>query len=233
MSEIKRKVYEHQNHRQRVRNAFREKGAQQMTDRNLLELLLFYAIPRKDTNHLAGVLLEKFGSLEGVLNADSKALAEVEGMGESSTLLLTTLPEIFSRYSGKKSNIIGFFESEDLLKYVSDLFENSNQEEFYILCFDVAEALIFSKKISTGNKKSVTVDKRSILQTAFDCDADLVVLAHNHPFGDAAPSPEDITITEEAADLLAQTGCKLKDHIIVGMDSVLSLASTAKFKYLF
>ena len=225
-----REKYPHINHRQRVREAFRKSGCENMGDRNLLELLLFYAIPRKDTNQIACELLKKYGSLEAVLNAPYDELTGAPGMGESSALLLTVLPEICKRYSEKKYQPA---EIDDIEKLIAGKLTDKSNENLLMVCLDAVDRVIDVTLLAEGNGESVTVDKRKILETAFERNADSVILAHNHPFGEAAPSKEDIELTRETALLLAQTGIRLKDHFIVAGNDILSLAQTEKFKPLF
>ena len=228
-----KKIYPHANHRRRVRESFRSIGADNMPDRSLLELLLFYSIPRRDTNALAGKLLEKYGSLSEVLNAPYDELIQIEGMGESSALLLTMLPGLCRRYMGKTEKIVTLSEPAELMKFITEKFEGLDKEMLLMVCLDPLGNAISCKELAKGDETSVTADKRTILETAFNSDADSVILAHNHPKGDAAPSKEDIELTKETARLLRETGIKLSDHIIIGKEGALSLASTAKFSNLF
>lgn len=227
------KIYPHANHRQRVRNLFRQVGADTVSDRGLLEMILFYSVPRRDTNELAARLLEKYGNLKSIFDAPYEELLGIEGIGESSALLLTIMPGICRRYSGKDESKPALFEYAEAEKYVSELFADCKNEEFYIICLDALGRAKGCRRLATGSPDSVSVDKRAILETAFEYDADYVILAHNHPNGQAAPSPEDAVLTSEAARLLGETGIQLADHIICGTDDCLSMASTAKFKYLF
>ncbi len=225
--------YPHQNHRQRVRDSFRNMPLAEMPDRSILELLLFYAIPRKNTNLIAGRLLEEYGSLAGVLNAPYEELAKTEGMGESSALLLSILPEISRRFESNATPVNTILEKDELNAYIRKNMCGLKNEVFMVICLDPIGRVTLCKKIAEGNDTSVTVDKRTILETVFSADADSVILAHNHPYGEAAPSHEDIELTKEIITLLNETGIKLTDHIIVGKGNILSLASTEKFKNLF
>ena len=227
------KKYPHSAHRQRVRRAFIQSGTGNIPDRGLLEFLLFYAIPRRDTNNLAALLLEKYGSLKAVLDAPYDELIKIEGIGESAALLLSSLPEISKRYGGEKSSPKAIYEPGEAESFVSGLFKETGKEEFYIICVDAAGRAVACEKLASGDDSSVRVDKKAMLKTAFENDADSVILAHNHPKGEAAPSAADIELTKDAARLLAETGIRLADHIIYGRGGCLSLASTAKFSYIF
>ncbi len=234
MSENSKKTNPHQNHRARLRETFRKAGVEGMLDHNLLEFLLFYSIPRKDTNELAHNLINTFGSLNRVFDATYEQLVEVEGMGESSALLISMIPGICRRYvEGKTKGKINLSEPDAATEYIKNKFYGCKQEVFYMLCLDTAGNLINCIKIGEGNSGSVLVDKRAILESAFRTNADKVIFAHNHPGGVAAPSKDDLAMTSEFSSLLSGVGIRLADHIIVAEDETLSLASVAKFYPLF
>lgn len=225
--------YPHQNHRQRVRESFRSTPFSEMPDISILELLLFYAIPRKNTNHIASRLIEEYGSLANVLNTPYEELIKIDGMGESGALLLSVLPEISKRFDGDAMPVSTLLEKDELNIYIRKKLYGLKNEVFMVVCLDPIGRATLCEIVAEGNDSSVTVDKRTILETVFSADADSVILAHNHPNGEAAPSHEDIELTKEIIALLNETGIKLTDHIIVGKGSILSLASTEKFKNLF
>ena len=227
---MEKNKYPHLNHRQRVRDAFRKSGFENTGDRNLLEMLLFYAIPRRDTNPIADALLKKYGSLDAIMNAPFDELQKIDGMGESSALLLNMLPEICKRYQGKK---IRCAEIDNIEEFILEKLDNKENEIMLMICFDALDRMTDCIILAQGDADTVTVDKRTILENAFSADADSVILAHNHPKGEAAPSKEDIELTKEVALLLAQTGIKLKDHFIIAKHETLSLAGAEKFRGLF
>ena len=227
------KKYPHAVHRQRVRKAFLQSGTESIPDRGLLEFLLFYAIPRRDTNELASHLLEEFGSLKAVFDASYDELIKFDGIGESAALLLSSLPEISKRYAGEKVSPRAIYEPGEAESFVRALFEKSEKEEFYIICVDAAGRAFACEKLASGDESSVKVDKKAVLRVAFENDADSVIFAHNHPKGETAPSKADTELTRDASRLLAETGIKLADHIIYGSSGCLSLASTAKFSNIF
>lgn len=225
----------HQNHRARVRETFRKAGVDGMPDHNLLELLLFYSIPRKDTNELAHKLIETFGSLNGVFDAPYERLAEVEGMGESSALLLSLVPGICRRYIEGKSDKkkINLTTPEAVEEYIVKKYYGCKNEVFYMLCLDAVGNLINCCKLSEGNSGTVVVDKRIMLETALRNNADKVVFAHNHPNGIAVPSRDDLELTYNFSTVLSNVGIRLADHIIVAGDECISLASIEKFEIYF
>ena len=225
----------HQNHRARVRETFRKAGVDGMPDHNLLELLLFYSIPRKDTNEIAHRLIETFGSLNGVFDASYERLAEVEGVGESSALLLSLVPGICRRYiegmTDKKK--INLSTAEAVNDYLVKKYYGCKTEVFYMLCLDGVGNLINCCKLGEGSSGTVVVDKRTMLETALRNHADKIIFAHNHPNGIAVPSKADLELTYEFASILTPVGIRLSDHFIVAGDEALSLASIEKFSYLF
>lgn len=225
----------HQNHRARVRETFRKAGVDGMPDHNLLELLLFYSIPRKDTNELAHKLIETFGSLNGVFDASYERLAEVEGMGESSALLLSLVPGICRRYiegmTDKKK--INLSTPEAVSDYLVKKYYGCKTEVFYMLCLDALGNLINCCKLSEGSSGAVVVDKRIMLEAALRNNADKIIFAHNHPNGIAVPSKNDLEMTYDFSSVLSTVGIRLSDHFIVAGGETLSLASVEKFQYLF
>ena len=205
-----------------------------MPDHNILELLLFYSIPRKDTNELAHKLIDTFGSLNRVFDASYEQLMQVEGMGESSALLISMIPGICRRYAeGAAAKKINLSEPEDVKAFVLSKFYGAKHEIFYMLCLDGVGNLINCCKLSEGIQDKVLIDKRAVLETAFRTDADRVIFVHNHPNGMAAPSKNDLEMTSEFKSLLAGVGIRLADHIIVAGDDALSLVSVPKFSTLF
>ncbi len=235
MSEKKiKKDNPHKNHRSRLRETFRKAGADGIPDHNILELLLFYSIPRKDTNELAHKLIAEFGSLNRVFDATYEQLLDIDGMGESSALLISMIPGICRRYiEGKTKGKINLSEPEDAQNYLKDKFYGCKTEVFYILCLDSSGNLINCCKLGEGTPGTVLIDKRSVMQTAIRNDAEKIILSHNHPKGVAAPSREDLELTNEFSSLLTTVGIRVVDHIIVAGHETISLASVDKFKKLF
>ena len=224
----------HQNHRARLRETFRKAGVDGMPDHNLLELLLFYSIPRKDTNELAHRLILTFGSLNRVFDASYEELLSVDGMGESSALLISSIPAVCKRYAeGGKTDKIDLCEPSDAIEYAIRKFYGSKTEEFYVMCLDGTGCLTNCCKIGDGSVSTVSVNKRKVLEVVLRNNADRVILAHNHPNGVAAPSREDVNMTGEISSMLKSVGIRLADHIIVANGDAISLASIEKFRNLF
>ncbi|MGN0629195.1 MAG: RadC family protein [Oscillospiraceae bacterium] len=218
---------EHAGHRQRLKNRFAVSGLDDFEPHNILELLLFYAIPQRDTNPIAHRLMNRFGSFSAVLDARVEDLMEVEGMGRSSAEYLTMFSQVARKYLEDKAEIVnsatgttdigGLF----LTKYVG-----VTDEQVMMATFDNKNKLINCKTIFKGDIVKSTVPKRKVVEEAIATKAARVVLAHNHPSGLLIPSPEDMATTMDIGDLLEQIDVELVDHIIVGHDDYVSMAAS-------
>ncbi len=225
----------HDGHRERLRQSFLEHGLSSMNDINALELLLFYAVPRRDTNELAHMLLQHFGSLDGVFSASAEELCEVEGIGTYAASLLTLVPEIMKKSRLSKSREIRQIRSsDDAGKYLLPYFMNERDEVVYLLCLDSKRAVICCAEMGRGVVNSVDTSVRRIVEKALKVKACSVIVAHNHPDGLALPSREDDLFTKCLYNALETVGIRLEDHIIVADEDYISIADTgmmALYKY--
>ncbi len=220
----------HDGHRARKKEQFREHGLDAFADHEVLELLLFYAIPRRDTNPVAHLLLERFGSLDAVLSAPAEELEKVEGVGENAaTLLSLLLPVVRRAYLESRGGAISLGDTERLGRYFCALFLGARQEAFYEACLDAKGKLLRCCKIADGSVDAVNINVRRIVENALRCHASAVALAHNHPSGVALPSPDDNTTTLMVYDALRTVGITLTDHIIVADDDFVSLHQNGLF----
>ena len=217
----------HDGHRERLRKSFLEHGLQGMHDINALELLLFYAIPRRDTNEIAHHLLERVGTLDGVFSASSEELCEVDGIGENAAALIALIPEIMkkSRLS-KAKEIKQIRSSEDAGAYLLPYFMNEREEVVYLLCLDAKRAVISCTEVGRGVVNSVDAGIRRIVEKALKARACSAIIAHNHPDGLAIPSREDDIFTRSLFNALETVGIRLEDHIIVADEDYISLADS-------
>ncbi len=225
----------HDGHRERLRQSFLEHGLSGMNDINALELLLFYAVPRRDTNELAHMLLQHFGSLDGVFSASAEELCEVEGIGAYAASLLTLVPEIMKKSRLSKSREIRQIRSsDDAGEYLLPYFMNERDEVVYLLCLDSKRAVICCAEMGRGVVNAVDASVRRIVEKALKVKACSVIIAHNHPDGLALPSREDDLFTKCLYNALETVGIRLEDHIIVADEDYISIADTgmmALYKY--
>lgn len=220
----------HGGHRQRLKDRFLEEGMDGFTDIQALELLLFYSVPRQDTNPIAHRLLEHFGSLSQVLDAPVEELMCVSGIKEHSAVLLHLINEMGRRYLTDRAQQEKVLPSiESCARYSQPLFYGRTIEMVFLLCLDAKCKVISCKKIGEGNVNSTSISVRKVVETALREGASAVVLGHNHPSGIAVPSPEDIETTLRVAEGLNSVDIRLADHIVVADDDYVSMVQS---KYL-
>ena len=214
---------DHSGHRARLRREFLTRP-ESFPDHKVLELLLFYVQPRKDTNPLAHELMEHFGSLQGVLDAPPEALEQVKGMGERSSALFLAIKELGRRYQAQRASVENIVSSTaDAADLLRPYFYGARNEMVYLLCMDGKGKALACPKISEGNVNTAQVVSRHVVEKALTNNAVLAVLAHNHVSGLALPSAEDCATTLYLRDLLEKVGVKLLDHLVFVDDDVVSL----------
>lgn len=217
----------HEGHRSRMKARYRDHGLDNFNDVNVLELLLFYAIPRKDTNELAHALLDHFGSLDKVFEASVPELESVPGIGESTALLISLVPQITRRYMMAKGSCISTIASSvDAGNYLVPRLMFEKDEKALLLCLDAKKSVISCDSLGSGAVNAVNISVRKVVEIAVRNRASSVILAHNHPGGVALPSREDERITIEIASALKLVGIPLDDHIIVAGDDYVSFADS-------
>ena len=218
----------HDGHREKMRRRFLSGGLEQFADHEALELLLYYAIPRRDTNPIAHALIDRYGSLSAVLAAPVEDLQKVEGIGESAAILLKLVPRLCA-----KARLADADRQELILNtasragaYLLERFYGEQNEVIYQLCLDRKGKLLACKKLGEGSIASAALDVRKLVENAILHSASSVVLAHNHPSGIASPSHEDYAATDRARNALETIGVALADHIIVADGDFVSLAES-------
>ena len=215
----------HDGHRQRCKQRFLRTGAEGFDDHQLLELLLFYAIPRCDTNETAHRLLKRFGSLQGVLYAAPEELSAVEGVGENAAVLLSLVPQIWQRsLQGAPERILNSVDKCG--EYFADLLSGSRREMLWQVCLDGKGKVLSSRCLAEGDVSMAAVSVRQVVEYALRAGAVAVVLAHNHPSGVALPSQEDCATTRLIRDALRTMNIQLVDHIIVADRDYVSMAAS-------
>lgn len=221
----------HTGHRQRLKEQFLKNGLDGFTEFQVLELLLFYCIPRIDTNPIAHRLIHKFGSLDQVLEASAKELMEVEGVGENAATFLTLLTETSRYYLVRRNEKVKVLTTvTECGHYMLPFFHGRRNETVFLLCLDAKCKVIACRNLGEGSVNSASVPIRRIVETALMCKAISVVLAHNHPSGLALPSHEDVISTQRTAAALAAVDITLVDHIIVADDDFVTLAQSGRYR---
>jgi DNA repair protein RadC len=215
----------HEGHRKRVRSRFLSEGLSNFQPHNALELLLFYSVPRRDTNELAHRLMENFGTLSGVLEADFEELLKIEGISENTATLLKLIPELAKYYQLDRQNKKDKLDTYDKIgKFMLPYFLGEKDEAVYLLCLDSKLNCIGCSCLRRGSVNSASINARLLANAALKVNAVSVVLAHNHPGGLAIPSAEDISTTYTLIETLKPLGICLLDHIIVADNDFVSLA---------
>jgi len=214
----------HTGHRERQKQKFAQHGLDSFTDVEALELLLYYAIPRRDTNELAHALLDRFGSFCAVLEADASELAAVPGIGENAAGLLCLVREMNLRYL-RTDRVRGVVLSDGRAasRYLIPEFAYCRDEIALLVTLDSAARVIKCRKLSEGINNQVLVSSREIVDYALRDHAAKVILAHNHVSGLALPSQADLAATDRIQSALALIGVELADHIIVSDGDAVSL----------
>ncbi len=207
---------EHSEHRQRVKKRFLEHGIDIFDEHQIVELLLFYGIPRQDTNVIAHRLIDRFGSLRQVMDAPYEALLEVEGIGPNAASLIKLSSSLARRYLVSEAAEAASFDTVDKIgKYLVRLFLGKTKEETYLLSFNGKMELLSCDKLAEGEVNAVGFSMRPFIESAMRAKASNVVVAHNHPSGVARPSEEDINFTVQLESYCEQIGVPLLEHFIV------------------
>ncbi len=199
----------HDGHRERLRDCFRKDGLAGFDGIRALELLLQYAIPRRDTNPIAHALLDRFGSLQAVFDASEQELCEVEGIGPAAAVLIRLVPQLARKSAVDKA-----------------------AELPLLLCLDSQKRVIQCVELSRGVVNAVNVSVRRILEIALKARASSVILAHNHPDGQMRSSREDDAVTRQVYDSLRAVGIRLTDHLIFTRGGVFSYQDSGAMQIL-
>lgn len=210
----------HDGHRQRKRQQFLSHGPQSMADHELLELALFYAIPRRDTNETAHRLLEQFGSLDRVLTAPEQELEQ------NAAVLLRLIGAMGdrARRPGREEKIVASVDQAGA--YFLRLLDGQRTEQLYQLCVDAKGKVLSCRMLSQGQADMTVLSLRQVVENALLSGASGVFLGHNHPSGVALPSPADMEATTQVRDALKRLDIRLIDHIIVADGDYVSMASS-------
>ena len=217
----------HKGHRERLKQRFLVEGLDNFTDIQVLELLLFYAIPRSDTNPIAHALLDHFGSLARVLEADVEELKKVRGIKDHAATLLALVIDLCRYYQvncAQETEILATLE--ECGKYMVPRFFGRTRETVFLLCLDAKCKVLCCKEIGEGSVNAASISIRKVVETALAANATTVVLAHNHPSGIAVPSTEDVQTTRRLAAALQAVEIHLADHIVVADGDYVSMVQS-------
>ena len=217
-------------HRERVRKKFLENGFNGLEDYEVLELLLFYVIPRKDTKAIAKELIKKFKTLANVLKADTLELKTINGLGDVAITFLKmmgALPEKIYEDKLKNQKLIKddknkITDKEVLLKFLRNKIGYEDVEKFYVIYLSSSNEVIAFEESSSGTLDRSSIYPREIYKRVIMENAKSIIIAHNHPSGNTCPSKCDIDITNEIAKGLKNFGALLLEHIIITRDSYFS-----------
>jgi DNA repair protein RadC len=216
----------HDNHRQRLKARYLQGGFDSLEPHVALELLLGYSIPRKDTNPHAHALIDKFGSLRGVLDASFEELISIKGITEHTAILIKLCGDLSRRYTldEPKSNL--YFRSvKDAADFIVPLLKDQEVEVVWLFCLSASYRLKAYRKIYEGDLNTARFRIRDITETAFRADSPKVILAHNHPDGSPIPSSTDIDTTWRIRDSLASNSVELLEHLVVGGENYTPIIS--------
>ena len=217
----------HTGHRHRLKDQYQNNGLDGFTDYQVLELLLYFAIPRIDTNPIAHHLMDRFGSLDRVLDAPTSELMQVPGVGSNAAMLLHLITDAARYYQVRRSENTKILTNvNECGQYMMSFFHGKPNETVVLLCLDAKCKVIACRVVGEGSVNSASVPIRRIVELALTSNATSVVLAHNHPSGIAVPSPDDVQTTKRVARALSAVEIVLVDHIVVAEDDYVSMVQT-------
>ena len=220
----------HDGHRQRLKNRFLNEGLDNFEELQVLELLLFYCIPRQDTNPVAHRLLDHFGSLSQVLEATPEELKKVSGIGDAVATFLALVTSVGRYYNVNRAASVQILSSLDECgRYLVPRFYGRRNETVFLLCMDAKCKVLSCKEVGEGSVNSAAVPIRRIVEMALGANATSVVIAHNHPSGVAVPSNDDIHTTRRLAMALSAVEITLIDHMVVADDDFVSMRQSGVY----
>ena len=217
---------EHEGHRQRMKERFLVNGLDGFSDHEILELLLFYAVPYRDTNPLAHELVRRYGSWLRVVNADYRDLLTIPGVTPHVAALLTLVGQSAARYyrDTVAGDVVQLFNTDQMAKYLIPWFLGEKDESVVMVCLDNKRKVLNTTRIFEGSVNSAQFNVRLAIQQALRDNATQIVLAHNHPNGFCFPSNADVATTELFMDVLKPLDIRLIDHLIISEGDCLCMS---------
>ena len=207
--------FDHAEHRKRMKTRFLSEGLDNFAEHEALELLLYYAIARKDVNPLAHQLVNRFGSLANVFDAPYSELIKVPGVGENTAVLIKLMTQLSRKYEVSANADRSIVNTvEDAAELLRPQFVGKTDEELWMLCLDGKGKVLGLRMLASGSMNLSTVSTRKLMETVISTQCSCVVLAHNHPSGIAYPSSEDVEATRFFVASLKTVGVMLADHLI-------------------
>lgn len=221
----------HAGHRDRVKEEFLTHGLDAFPDHKVLEFLLYYAVPQGDTNALAHALIDRFGSLSGVMDAPEEELEKLPGVGRHTAILLKLVPALGGQYLSSRSSAEEIVNtSRDVRELLVPYFFGAHNELVFLVCLDAKHKLLGVRKLGEGSVNAAEITTRKVVEEALALNAFTVILAHNHTSGLALPSPEDKATTQYLKDVLASVGVELYDHAVFADGDMVSLRDSGFFR---
>ena len=215
----------HEGHREKMKQRFINEGLNGFDYHQVLDMLLFYTIPRRDTNELAHGLLEKFGTLESLFDATPEELIHKGGVSLNTAVFLSMIPQLARRYIMLKQGRKPVLDSSAKAgQFITSLFIGKNYEAFYVCCLNSQNQLNHAALVHEGTINEAPVYPRLIVETALRYQASSVILAHNHPGGSLKPSTADIEVTRKIVDALKTISISVVDHMIAAGSGYYSFA---------
>ena len=223
--------HRHTGHRERMKAEFLARGLEGWPDHRVLELLLFYTIPQGDVNDLAHELVERFGSLAGVLDASVEELKKVKGVGDHTAVFLRMLPAVLGRYQGARTRLSAIINSpEEAYAWLEPYFFGARNEMVYVLCMDGKRQVLGVRKVAEGSIELAEVNTRRIAEEAIGLRAAQIYVAHNHVSNLAIPSQADWLTTDTLRSALRPIGIELIDHLVFVDGDMVSLKDSEHLK---
>lgn len=219
----------HEKHRERLKEKFLEFGLDGLEDHELVELLLFYAVPRQNTNEIAHRLINEFGRISDILEADTENLMKIKGISKHSAVLFKLVLASINKYMNEQNDIANaMLTPQNIDTYIKNLFYGHTNEVAYALLLDKDCVVKKVKKLSIGTVNAAPIYPREVIKLAVNERYPYILLAHNHPNGNAMPSQNDLKITKTIELALNFIEVRLIDHVIVSGEKVVSLAKNFK-----